>query len=192
MKKIVISVFLFLISICSGSVLPVFASNLPDVEVSIYLDGYPVDGTVIGESDVNVYKEGSFDEPIDTLVPGTVVTLKAQYAYANGSNYFYITYIKDDVEYYGLVDFYSIEPIGVVITPEGVQDITNDFSFQNIFEYVDMFWNLIRGLLDFLVSLPDIIFAIFPFFTVAQVALLCSLILIVIIISCYFIVKKVI
>ena len=186
MKKIIFSVFLLFILICSGSAMPVLANNLPDVEVSIYLDGYPVDGTVIGESVVNVYKEGSFDEPIDTLVPGTVVTLKAQYAYANGSNYFYITYIKDDVEYYGVVDFYSIEPIGVVITPEGVVGI-EDFD-KNLYE---TFKDFIEGLKTFFTGLENILHNIFPFFTNKEIALVITFIVVFLGLLVYLLLRKV-
>lgn len=185
MKKIIFSVFLLFILICSGSAMPVLANNLPDVEVSLYLDGYPVDGTVIGESDVNVYKEGSFDEPIDTLVPGTVVTLKAQHAYANGSNYFYITYIKDDVEYYGLVDFYSVEPIGAVITPAPVVDVEyNDNFFEAFKEFIE-------GMKSFFTGIGDILHSLFPFFTTKEIAFIISFILVFLGLLVYLLFRKV-
>jgi len=192
MKKIIFSVFLLFILIFSGSAMPVLANNLPDVEVSIYVDGYPVDGTIIGVSAVNVYEAGSFDSAIDTLEPGTVVSLTAQYAYADGSNFFNVKYIKDSVECFGLVEFYSVEPIGVVITPEGVLDISDDFSFQNIFESFGLIFDLASGVVDFIFFLPNIIFCIFPFLTVGQVILLCTLILFIFTISCYFLIKKVV
>ncbi len=193
MKKIIFSVFLLFILICSGSTTAVFANNLPDVEVSIYVDGYPVDGTIIGVSAVNVYEAGSFDSAIDTLEPGTVVSLTAQYAYADGSNYFNVKYIKDSVECFGLVEFYSVEPIGVVITPEGIVDLSQfqGFSFEKISGYFVKFYNAAVELLLFFESLPEVIFVLFPFLDVEHVAYLIFLIVTIIVFSGYFFIKKV-
>lgn len=182
----VLFLILFILVLSAGSFDVYAASNLPDVEVSIYLDGYPVDGTIVGISSVNVYKEGSFDNAIDTLEPGTVITLKAQYAYADGTNYFYINYIKDNVEHTGLVEFYSVDPIGVVITPEGVVGI-EDFD-KNLYE---TFKDFIEGLKTFFTGLRNILNNIFPFFTNAEIALVVSFIVIFLSLLVYLFFRKV-
>lgn len=172
--------------ICSGSAMPVLANNLPDVEVSIYLDGYPVDGTVIGDSSVNVYEAGSFDAAIDTVEPGTAVTIVNLQVWANGTNYFSVSYIKDDIEYSGLVEFDFVQPVGAVITQAPMVDIEefdkNQYeTFKDFIEGVKIFFNGIGGILH----------NIFPFFTNKEIALVVSFIVVFLGVLVYLFFRKV-
>lgn len=181
----VLFLILFILVLSAGSFDVYAASELPDVEVSIYIDGYPVDGTIVGTSDVNVYEAGSFDSAIDTLEPGTVVSITAQYAYADGSNYFNIKYTKDDVEYSGLVEFDSVEPIGAVITPAPMLDVEFNANWYESFK------DFIEGLKTFFTGLENILHNIFPFFTDAEIALVVSFIVIFLGLLVYLLFRKV-
>ena len=65
----------------------------------------------------------------------------------------------------------------------------NNFSFDDVFNYVETLWKYISGLFDFLFALPDIIFTIFPFLSVEQVEMLVFLIVAIIVLCCYFVSK---
>ncbi len=186
MKRFFVLIFTLLLLVITGNTLDVYAaSDVPEVEVTIHIDGYPVEGTIIGDSSVNVYEAGSFDTAIDTVDPGTVVSLTAQYAYADGSNYFNIKYTRDDVEYYGLVDFYSVEPIGAVITPAPVVDVEyNDNFFEAFKEFIE-------GMKSFFTGIGDILHSLFPFFTTKEIAFVISFILVFLGLLVYLLFRKV-
>lgn len=68
----------------------------------------------------------------------------------------------------------------------------NNFTLQDIYEYITTLWKYIRGLIDFLFALPDIVFTMFPFLTVEQVEFMIFLIVALVVLCCYFIAKKVV
>ncbi len=167
MKKFIFIIFLFFILVYAGAPTVAFASELP-YDGSFFLDGFPVDGTVIGTAAVDVYEfENHEFNLIDTLQPGTVVTLTSIFVYADGVQYYTVTYTKDEVSCSGYIEFYSIEPIDAEITPAPEVNL-DDYNLDR--NWFQTFIDFITGFKNFLLGLKNLLFIIFPFFTPAEIA----------------------
>lgn len=188
MKKILISIFLLFVLICTGSTFSVLASDLP-YDGDLFLDGFPVDGKVTGNSDVNVYDLQNHElVVVDTLEPETVVTLRAILVRPDGIQYYDVVYTKDDISCTGYVEFYSIEPIDAEITPAPEVDLDSINLNKN---WIQSFTDFISGFRNFLTSLGNLLHVVFPFFTRTEINFVITFLLIFFGLLVYLLVRKV-
>lgn len=138
--------------------------------VDIYLDGFPLPGSVVGgSSDVNVYDIKSVGSPevIDTVPVGTSVTIKSLNVLNYSTNYYFVSYAADDTVKTGYILFDFIEPEGAIITPAPGSDL--EYSEPDLSNFFKTIMDFIYGVIDFFGSLHNCLFILFPFLTDSQV-----------------------